>query len=75
MMIKADNIRVWQTINDGEVTIAIDGVLYVMTAEDFKTMLTDHIEKKPLNTLEEHLRLERMEVVRKKAYITKKATP
>lgn len=75
MMIKADNIRIWQTINDGDVTIAIDGVLYAMTAQEFKEMLTGYIEKNPLKTLEEHLRLERMADLKKRTYTTRKATP
>ena len=55
-MIKADNIRMWQNINDGDVTIAIDGDLFVMTAQDFKAMLDGYIEKEPLKTLEEYLK-------------------
>ena len=74
-MIKADNIRMWQNINDGDVTIAIDGDLFAMTAEDFKAMLTGYIEKKPLKTLEEYLRLERMAHLNESRYLTRKATP
>ena len=59
-MIKTDDILTWQTINDGDVTIAIDGDLFAMTAEEFKAMLTGYIEKNPLKTLEEQLRLGRM---------------
>ena len=55
-MIKTDNIRIWQNINDEEVTVSIDGDLFVMTAQDFKAMLTGYIEKNPLKTLEEHLK-------------------
>lgn len=55
-MIKTDNIRTWQNINDGDITISIDGDLFVMTAEDFKAMLAGYIEKNPLKTLEEHLK-------------------
>lgn len=75
MMIKADNIRIWQTINDGDVTIAIDGVLYAMTAQEFKEMLAGYIESNPLKTLEEYMRLERMAILKKSRRGTRKATP
>ena len=55
-MIKVDNIVVSQAVNNEHSVINLDGIMYVMTPYEFKTMIEDYMKKNHLPTIDEYLK-------------------